>query len=236
MREEKVTVLIPAYNEESIIRRLVSDTLIVVGAYTKHFEVLVIDDGSTDRTFDELKKIKNKNLRIVQNRKNIGKTMTILHGFTLAQGSIVSFIDADYQYDPRDLPKVIEKVKNGADLCVGYREQRQDPVYRKFMSFFFNMFDRLLLGIKIRDVNSGLKAFRKESFKTITIRYLSARWFIDTEILSRYYHKNYKVEEVPIRHYRRGDGLSKVNCIKLALETIAYGFRLKYNLIFGPDS
>lgn len=230
-----ISVIIPAYNEQSVIHLLVTDTLAVMSNYTKLFEVLVIDDGSSDKTFEEVLKIKNKNLQIIRNPENIGKTKTILKGFAIAKGSIVSFIDADYQYDPRDLPRLIETVRLGADLCVGYRRRRQDPLYRKFMSWGFNTFDRLLLGIKSRDVNCGLKAFRAQSFKVITLRYLSTKWFIDTEILARYYHHHYKVEEIPVQHYKRGSDASKVNCLKLALETFIYGILLKLNLIFGSE-
>lgn len=233
MPDEMVSVIIPAYNEESVICRLVEDTLKVMNQYGKQYEVLVIDDGSTDGTFEAVQRLRNKNLRVIKNTQNIGKTKTILKGSTSAKGSIISFIDADYQYDPHDLPKVIEKVKQGADLCVGYRERRQDTRYRKLMSWGFNQFDRVLFGIKIRDVNCGLKAYRAESFKKMNLRFLSAKWFIDTEILTRYYHRKYKVEEVPIAHYERGDGRSKVSCIKLMVETLIFGILLKWELMFG---
>ncbi len=235
MHKETVSIVVPAYNERPVINRLVQDTLTVISGYTKHFEVLVIDDGSVDRTFEEVCKIKNKSLKVIRNPRNIGKTKTILNGFAIAKGSIVCFIDADYQYDPRDLPKLIETVKRGADLCVGYRKHRQDTFYRRFMSWGFNRFNRLLFSIISKDVNCGLKAFRTESFKAIKLHYLSAKWFIDTEILARYRHNNYKVEEVPVRHYKRSDGASKVSCIKLALETFIYGIMLKLDLMFNLE-
>ncbi len=231
MHQEFVTVIIPAYNEERIIQRLVQDTLTAMNTYTKYFEVLVIDDGSNDRTLEKARAIRDPHLRVIQNEKNMGKTKTLLHGLATVKGDIVSFIDADYQYDPRDLPKVIETVKRSADLCGGYRTRRQDSPYRRFMSMGFNTFDRLLFGIQIRDVNCGLKAFRKKSFEAIHLRYLSTKWFIDTEILARYYHKGYIVAEVPIHHYERSEGISKVNGIKLAMETFVYGIMLKWDLM-----
>ena len=235
MISESVTVIIPAYNEEANIKRVVKDTLKVMSSYTRDFEIIVIDDGSVDNTVKIVASIKNKNLKIIRNEKNIGKTKTMLKGFDLAKGEIVSFIDGDYQYDPRSLVALIEKIREGYELCVGNRKKRRDSLYRKFMSFGFNTFDRLMFGIKIKDVNCGLKAFRKKSFRDIRLRYINTGWFIDTELLARYYRKGGKVAEVNIVHYERKDSVSKVSAIKLALETLIYGTLMKFKMVFNHD-
>ncbi len=233
MINEYVSVIIPAYNEEINVKRLAKDTLKVISSYIKHYEVIVNDDGSSDDTFKELNSIKNKNLRIIKNKRNLGKTRTMIRCFKIAKGNIVSFIDADYQYDPKDLIEVIGKVSQGYDICVGNRKRRMDSLYRKFMSWGFNAFDRIMFGIKIKDVNCGLKAFRKESFKKIKLEYINTRWFIDTELLARYYKNKCKVAEVDVLHYERKNSLSKVSAIKLAAETIVYGILLKLDMLLG---
>ena len=233
MIDESVSIIIPAYNEEANVKRLVKDTVKVISAYAKKYEIIVVDDGSKDNTFREVSSIKNKSVKIIKNRKNMGKTKTMVNSFKIAKGDIVSFIDADYQYDPKDLVKLIEKVREGNDICIGNRRKRRDSVYRKFMSWGFNTFDKLMFGIEVKDVNCGLKAFRKNSFRKIKLKYLATRWFIDTELLARYYRNKSKVAEVEISHYERKNSISKVSAVYLACETLIYGVLLKVDMIFN---
>ena len=163
----------------------------------------------------------------------MGKTRTMINSFRIAKGDIVSFIDADYQYDPKDLVKLMEKVRQGNDICIGNRRKRQDSLYRKFMSWGFNTFDKLMFGIEVKDVNCGLKAFKKEPFKKIRLKFLTTRWFIDTELLARYYRNKSRVAEIGISHYERKNSVSKVSAVYLALETLVYGIFLKLDMIFN---
>ena len=233
MIDESVSIIIPAYNEEANVKSLVKDTVKVISAYAKKYEIIVVDDGSKDNTFREVSSIKNKSVKIIKNRKNMGKTKTMVNSFKIAKGDIVSFIDADYQYDPKDLVKLIEKVREGNDICIGNRRKRRDSVYRKFMSWGFNTFDKLMFGIEVKDVNCGLKAFRKDSFRKIKLKYLATRWFIDTELLARYYRNKSRVAEVEISHYERKNSISKVSAVYLASETLIYGVLLKVDMIFN---
>lgn len=228
-----VTVVIPAYNEEPIVKKLVVDTLAVISGLTNDYEVIVVDDGSTDNTFKEVSSLHHNKLRIVRNSENLGKTKTMIKGFSLAKGDIVSFIDADYQYDPKDLRTIISRLGDDCDICIGNRRSvRQDSIYRKFMSLAFNCFNYVMFGITVSDVNCGLKAFKKSAFNKIKLKYLNAKWFIDTELLARYQNQNIKIVELDVNHYPRNEGVSKVNCLKLAFETIIYGFLLKKDFIF----
>ena len=229
--EELITVIIPAYNEEPIVKKLVLDTLHVMHSFAKDYEIIVIDDGSTDLTCKEVLSIKNDHVRLIRNEKNMGKTRTMLRGFGLARGDIISFIDADYQYDPQDLVTLIRTLKEGYDIATGHRKRRQDSLYRKIMSWSFNAFNEHLFGIRVKDVNCGLKVFTKSACKNIHIKYLNAKWFIDTELLARCYDKNIRIGESEVRHYQRTEGRSKVNCLMLARETIFYGILLKKDLV-----
>ena len=233
MIDESVSVIIPAYNEEANVKRLVRDTIKIISSHARKYEIIVVDDGSTDNTLKELSSIKNKNLKVIKNKKNMGKTKTMVNSFSMAKGDIVSFIDADYQYDPKDLVKLIEKVREGNDICIGNRRRRRDSLYRKFMSWGFNTFDKMMFGIEVKDVNCGLKAFKKESFKKIKLKFLTTRWFIDTELLARYYRNKSRVAEIEISHYERKNSVSKVSAVYLASETLVYGIFLKLDMIFS---
>jgi glycosyltransferase involved in cell wall biosynthesis len=235
MINHSVAVMIPAYNEENTIARIINDTNNIFKRYYKNYEIIIINDCSTDKTLEicnEQKK-KIKNLKIYTNKVNMGKTKTILEGLDLTNADIISFIDADYQYDPQDLPKVIQKVIEGYDICSGKRKDRKDSLYRIFMSRLFNLFNRLMFSIKLEDVNCGLKAFKKNILNDINIEYLNAKWFIDTELLAKAYKKNMKITQVDINHFPREGGESKVFGIKLAIETIIYGIILKWRFIFN---
>ncbi len=232
----KLSIIIPAYNEERSIKRIIQNThKILLDFFDKpeEFEIVVMNDGSKDNTltYCEESQKEIKNLSIFSNPINFGKTLNLIRGFDIAKGDYVGFIDADYQYDPIDIPKLFEKTKEGYDIVCGNRSLRKDSIYRKFLSFGFNSFNRYFFGIKVHDVNCGLKIIKKTSLPKIQIKYLRAKWFIDTEFLVRAYEKKLKITELPINHYDRLEGVSKVSGVKLALETVFYGVMLKTELL-----
>ncbi|MBI2564752.1 glycosyltransferase family 2 protein [Candidatus Woesearchaeota archaeon] len=231
----KLSIIIPAYNEENTIKKIIQDSqqALLQVMQESDFEIIVMNDCSKDNTLkycEEMQK-KLKNLRIFSNHINFGKTLNLMRGFDLSHGEYVGFIDADYQYDPKDLPNLFKKVQEGYDVVCGYRKLRKDSMYRKFMSWGFNTFNRVFFGIKVSDVNCGLKIIKKTSLPKLNIKYLRAKWFIDTEFLVRAYEKNFKITELPINHYNRREGNSKVSGLKLMLETLLYGLLLKSEII-----
>lgn len=233
----KLSVIIPAYNEENTIKKILRDVNVVLSELflsEENYEIIVMNDGSKDKTLNYCEELQNEinNLRIFTNHINFGKTLNLIRGFDLANGEFVGFIDADYQYDPRDISPLYKKALEGYDVVCGVRELRQDSFYRKFLSLGFNSFNRLFFGIRVSDVNCGLKIIKKTVLPKLNIKYLKAKWFIDTEFLVRAYKKRLKITELPIRHYDRKEGLSKVSGLKLALETLFYGLLLKLELIF----
>jgi dolichol-phosphate mannosyltransferase len=232
---QPIAVIIPAYNEEKTIARIIKDTNEIFNSNYTNYEIIIINDCSTDKTLELCEEQKKliKNLKIYSHKKNIGKTKTIMEGLKLTPANILSFIDSDYQYDPRDLPKVISKVIEGYDICSGKRAYRKDSFYRLFMSRSFNTFNRLMFGIKLSDINCGLKAFKRSIFDKIRIEYPNAKWFVDTELLGKAYKEKKRICQVNINHYPRKEGNSKVNCIKLAAETIFYGCLLKLKFILN---
>ncbi len=229
----KISVVIPAYNEQDTIVDIITEIDSIFKKLYDDYEIIVVNDKSIDNTLnitEELSK-KIKTLKIISNEKNLGKTKTVIKAFNTINTDILSFIDADYQYSPKDLPSIIQKVIDGYDICSGNRKNRMDSIYRKIASRSFNLFNRLVFNIQLDDVNCGLKAMRKDIFNKITIDYLNARWFIDTELLAKANHNNFKITQIDIDHSHRKKGSSKVNIMKLAVETIAYAILLKYKLL-----
>jgi len=230
----EVSLIIPAYNEERTIEKITIDSKNILKKPYKQFEIIIMDDCSTDNTLQICKDLtkKIKNLRIFSNNKNIGKTKNLIKGFNVAKSDVIAFIDADYQYDPLDLPNIINKViVDGYDISSGNRHNRDDPWHRKVASKAFNLFNRIMFNIKIEDVNCGLKAMRKDVLKRIRIEYFNAKWFVDTEMLAKAYRKKIRIIQTPIRHMPRKEGNSKVNIFSLGIETIFYGIMLKIKFI-----
>ncbi len=199
------SIVIPVYNEEDNILPLynkISSVMDSIGDY----EVIFIDDGSTDGTFDRIKELNagNKNVRCIRFRRNFGKTPALMAGFEYASGSVVITMDGDMQNDPEDIPRLVSMLKE-YDAVSGWRYNRKDPWLRKNMpSKISNIISRWMTGLNIHDFNCALKAYKKEALQGIALygdmhRYIPAvlAW------------KGYKVGEIKVRHHERKHGKSK---------------------------
>lgn len=225
----KISVILPAYNEENTIERIVVDIDKIFKKRYNNYEIIVVNDNSTDNTLKILDEVRKKvpRLRFYSNPRNLGKTKSLIKIINITDSEILSFIDADYQYEPRDLPRLIDKViANECDICIGRRKIRKDNHLRLFASFAFNLWNYTLFSIKVKDINCGIKAFHRRVFEKIIIEYLNAKWFFDTELLAKAYKEKYRVKDMQITHYSRKMGISKVSIYKLAFETVIHSLRL----------
>jgi glycosyltransferase involved in cell wall biosynthesis len=170
------------------------------------YELLFIDDGSTDRSFQVLRDLKriDKHVRIIRFRRNYGKSAALSVGFDKEQGNIVITMDADLQDDPAEIPGLRRKLDEGYDMVSGWKKVRHDPLTKTVPSRFFNFVTALLTGIKIHDFNCGLKAYRREVTKSLKVygelhRYLPvlAHW------------EGFRIGEVVVRHRARKYGRTK---------------------------
>ncbi len=201
-----VSVVIPLLNEEVSLPELTEKIVEQFQLLDKECEIIFIDDGSTDTSFDVLLQLKKKYalIRIIQFRKNFGKSAALSEGFKKAEGEIVITMDADLQDDPAEIPNLIAKLNDGFDLVSGWKKERHDPLGKTIPSKLFNFTTRKLTGIKIHDFNCGLKAYRKDVIKAIPVygelhRYLPvlAHW------------QGFKVGEIVVKHHARKYGVSK---------------------------
>ena len=166
-----VSVVVPLLNEQENIKPLYEQiTTILTGRY--QYEIIFVDDGSTDASLDILKEIqKNDNkVRIISFRKNFGQTAALSAGFTYAQGKIVIAIDADLQNDPADIPKMIEKLDEGFDVVSGWRKKRHDHTLTRLLpSLIANWFIAKITGVKLHDFGCTLKAYRTDVLDQINL-------------------------------------------------------------------
>ncbi len=207
-----LSIVVPVYNEEKNISILYSELKSVLSKLDINYEIIFIDDGSTDKSFEELIRIKSKDkyVKIIKFRKNFGQTAALDAGFKNSKGDIIITIDSDLQNDPRDIPKLIEKIKSGYDVVSGWRYNRNDSFGKKINSKIANKLRRLLFNETIHDSGCTLKAYTNESIKDIEL-YGEMHRYITTIIKL----KGFKVTEVQVNHRERKYGKTKYNAKRL---------------------
>lgn len=206
MKNYKLTVLIPAYNEEEALPILVGRLQGLRKEGLIEGDILIVDDGSTDRTGEIAEKLAERDdlVKVLRHRRNLGKSAAIRTGVSGCRGEYVVIIDADLQYAPEDIPKLVSALDAGLDVVNGWRRNRQDPWMRKFPSAIYNLVSQLVFGLKIHDYNSGLKAFRREVLERISFRSDLHRY-----VLPLAHQMGFKVGEIEIHHFPREYGKTK---------------------------
>ena len=203
-----VTVVLPAYNEEDSIQGIHDQVVEVLDATSATYEILFVDDGSTDATWERIQQVaaSDERVRALRHRRNYGKASALGNGFAFARGEIVVTSDADMQYDPQDIVRLLEKLCDGWDVVSAEKVVRRDPLSKRIPSKFFNFFVRTTTGVDLHDFNAGLKAYRHEAADDL-VRYGYGelhRFFI---LLAA--RRGWSVAEVPVESRYRTTGRSK---------------------------
>jgi glycosyltransferase involved in cell wall biosynthesis len=226
----EISVVIPIYNEEENIRELHAKLIAVLPTITENCEIIFVDDGSTDNSFNILKEIntEDKNVKAIKLRRNFGQTAAISAGFDHSKGDVIITMDGDLQNGPEDIPLLLEKINEGYDVVSGWRVDRKDPFFtKKLPSKFSNWLASKLTGVKLHDFGCTLKAFRREVVENINLygemhRYIPAlaSWM------------GISIAEVKVRHHPRQHGTSKYGITRLMrgmLDLITVKFLLSYS-------
>ncbi|MDQ3778503.1 MAG: glycosyltransferase family 2 protein [Actinomycetota bacterium] len=203
-----VSVVVPLHNEESTLARLYEGVRSVLDRQGLTFELVFIDDGSKDGSADALRALTShdERVRAFSLRRNFGKAAALSTGFQVAAGRRIVTMDADLQDDPQELPRLLEKLDEGYGVVSGWKRRRRDAWTRRFASRVFNWATRALCGIRLHDVNCGLKAYTSECAREVADscygdlhRYLPvvAHW------------KGFRVAELPVAHHERAAGRSR---------------------------
>jgi len=201
----KVSVVVPLLNEEQSLRELFDSLRNVLNRMGK-YEIVFVDDGSTDgsaRVLQELRQ-RDRRVKIIRFRRNYGKSAALSVGFHHARGEFVITMDADLQDDPQEIPNILNELKKGFDLVSGWKRKRFDPITKTVPSRFFNFVTSLLTGIRLHDFNCGLKGYRREVVKELKL-YGELHRYIP--VLARW--QGYKITEVVVRHHPRKFGKTK---------------------------
>ncbi len=201
-----ISVVIPIYNEQQSVAPLYKALKGELERLGYSYEIIYVDDGSTDSTFSALKQLHDSDpfVHVVRFRRNFGKTPALVAGFAQARGDVVFTMDADLQDDPTEIPQFLDKLAEGYDLVSGWKYPRHDPITKTLPSFFFNGMARMATGVKLHDMNCGFKAYRREILEDIKL-YGELHRFIP--VLAQ--QRGFKVTEVKVRHHKRQYGKSK---------------------------
>lgn len=203
---KKISVIIPLLNEEESITPLTNEIRKAIKPLNIGYEVLFIDDGSTDKSLEIIKEVcrTDRRFQYISFRKNYGKSAALQLGFQNVTGDVVITMDADLQDDPNEIPNLLSKLAEGHDLCSGWKKVRHDPFIKKYSSRFFNFVTRVMSGIKIHDFNCGLKAYRKEVVENLNV-YGELHRYIP--VLAKW--QGYTITEIPVKHHPRRYGKTK---------------------------
>jgi len=205
-----LSLVIPAYNEEAGIAAAIAEADEVLVRIATDYEILIVDDGSTDRTFAiaSAEALCRPKLRVLRHERNRGYGAALRTGFEAARFELVAFTDADCQFYLHDLRRMVPLLES-APIVAGYRVDRKDPWRRRFLSRGYNLLAHTLLGTRVRDCDCALKVFRKRDLSHLLPN--SANFFVNTEMLTRARQRNLAVTEIGVTHRPRRAGTSKVS-------------------------
>ena len=200
------SVVVPLFDERETVRPLYEQICAALQPLERPFEILFVDDGSRDGSFDVLKQLHQSDarVRVFRFRKNCGKSPSLAAGFDHVRGDIVFTMDADLQDDPAELPRLVEKLEEGFDLVSGWKRVRKDPLSKRVFSKFFNGIVGWFTGIQLHDFNCGLKAYRREVVDQLSV-YGEMHRFLP--VWAAQY--GFRVTELPVVHHPRQAGRSK---------------------------
>ena len=206
MSEPEISVVIPALNERESLPRLYQELTEVLAALGKRYEIIIVDDGSTDGTTEFGRELVQRDLRVthLEMRRCFGKAMALQTGFRAARGDIIFTMDADLQDDPKEIPRFLDMLAQGYDVVSGWKEKRHDPIGKTLPSKLFNYVTSRLSGLHLNDFNCGFKAYRREVIEDLDV-YGELYRYIPVVV----HAKGFRVGELPVAHRPREHGVSK---------------------------
>ena len=233
-----ISLIVPVLNEQDNILNLLSKIKIVLN---ENDEIIVVDDGSTDQTYDQ---IKNFPCTVIRHERNLGKGKSLIDGINSAKGDIIVFIDGDGQDDPSELPKLLQGIKNGFDFVIGSRfvpddtknnvvKKRYDSkalspvnfIGNKALTFLINK----LFSLNIYDSQSGFKCFKSDKLRSLNL--ISERYEIETEMIIKSKKNKLKILEIPVYRYERENGAS--NLFDIPFGRMKFMFRVLKVILYG---
>lgn len=203
--KEKISVIMPAYNEAGVIEKNVLETIKTFKKFNVDYEIIIIDDGSSDKTWEEIQRLERDfpQVKVSRNMQNFGKGRALKKGFRYVTGDYVVFLDSDIDLHPAQLETFFDIMKlDNVDIVIGSKRHPNSilnyPLQRKIISFVYFFFIKLLFGLPIKDTQTGLKLFKCEVLKSVFPKIVVKSFAYDLEILVYAHKLGYKIAEAPV--------------------------------------
>jgi len=229
-KKYSISAFFPVYNDWGTIPSMVLLVESVLKNAAKEYEIILIDDGSNNVTKNVLEELKTKitNLRIITHEQNKGYGGALKSGFYNARYELIFYTDGDAQYNPLELEKLIEKMRDDVDIVNGYKIARQDPVYRKIIGRLYHLTTKMMFKFKLRDVDCDFRLMRRSLFDNLELWYSSG--VICVEMISKMTARGARFVEVPVNHFYRTSGRSQFFNFKRIFKTGVHLIKLWYRI------
>lgn len=226
---DEISVFYPTYNEEANIKKTVLKTVAILKKIASNWEILVVNDGSKDRTKEIVATLskKDKRIKLINHKVNRGYGGSLQTGFYNSKFKLIAFTDSDGQFDFSEITNFIKtKEETGADLVIGYYKKRQVSKLKIITSKMWEIAVMLLFGLKVKDIDCGFKLIDKKVIETIDRLESERGAFISSEFLIKAKKKGFKIVEIPVTHYPRVAGKGTGRDIKVIVQSFIDLFRL----------
>lgn len=224
-----ISIFFPCYNEASNMGTMIDQATQIGNEYGIDYEVIVVDDGSSDNSAQIVKEYSKKNPRVslIQHSKNMGYGAALRTGFQNVKKDLVFLTDGDNQFRLSEIEKLFSKI-DSCDVVVGYRINRQDKAHRRLNGFLWTKLTRTLFGLPTRDVDCAFKLFRRRALEGLVLK--SDHLLIHAEILARIKKKGFKIQEIGVTHYPRAAGKASATGVGRILKTFGELFGLYWQI------
>lgn len=237
-----LSIVIPAYNEEERIGRALTETLRAIAANRWNAEILIVDDGSTDATAAVVRSLaaEHPQIRLLPNGANHGKGYSVRNGMLNASGDIILFTDADLSAPINEATRLIDAIRNGADMAIGSRwldrslQIVRQPLYRRFLGRCFNLVTRAVVRLPFADTQCGFKAFTRTAAQTVFQLQRIDRWGFDPEILFIALRRGFTVREIPVTWGH--DERTRISYLRAGMQMLKELCLIRWNAMNGAYS
>ncbi len=231
----ELSIFFPFWNEEKNLEKVVNNAIPVADKFVQRWEILMIDDGSSDNTLKIAKELasKNNNLKVISHMPNRGYGASLKDGFNNAKYKLIVFTDGDNQFNFNELPKFLEKIRK-VDIVIGFRKKRNDHPFRHLLMTLLKIWDLFFFGFYYKDIDCGFKLFKKDALKKI-MPFKSEGAMITTEILAKARKARLSIDQVEVSHYPRKYGDQSGGNLRVIIRAIKESFSLWKDLNCGRN-